>query len=211
MKRSSSPSRKVGKGAKTDAPRGKNPRGRAKRLRKVVTPEIREQIGRRFLEGQSLRQIGAALGLAAQTVDYWIQRELKPLWKADLADLADQEMGRVRHLQRVAWERFAASQQPRTREQLREQLAEGGVDLKLIERVKTSSSTPGEACWLEVIQWCHDWLARVGGLYQRQEERRTEAPLPVVLIEIETHEQGQRVLAYEDWQRRAANGVAAAN
>lgn len=169
-----------------------------------------EDIRRRILEGQTYLGIAKAHGIDESTVRGHFERTIRPQWAAEIADRLAAEVAKVEYLEQVAWERFHASCEPTTTEQLKHELlhAKGRKPCeRLVERAVKTVTTSGVPAWLEIVKWCREWFARVGGWYQTRDEgtaaNKVEV-LPVVLVRIESREEARKAISFQELQERAA-------
>jgi hypothetical protein len=134
------------------AKRPKRKPGRPKARDLAVTPEILERITHGWLEGRTQRP-------------HHLRNHIRPLWQREIVVDVKEVLARVEHLYAVAWAKFHESQQPERREVVEHALTERSTDLQLVRSVTTQVERTGEVCWADVIKWCIDFAARVGGLY----------------------------------------------
>lgn len=162
----------------TEKPTGRKP-GRQKR---VVTPEMVERIGELWLTGHSLRVIGGILNIHYKTVEYHLDRTVKPLWEQGINRRKAFELARIDQIERIAWRKFRQSGRPQTKHSVKKQLRCAGADSKLaakagkaaekameklavVEKTRETSTRPGEACWLAVVQWAVEQRCKIEGYY----------------------------------------------
>lgn len=185
-------------------------RGRPKAGQAPIRPEDHAELAEMWLTGHGYTEMAGRFGVHTSTIEHHINQTVRPAFKTDLAERLGEEIAKVEVLERVAWKCFRASQEPESRRQVKRQLAEAakdaGADMQIVEMVSHEITRTGNAAYLQVIQWCREWFAKVGGWYQARDEgpagTRVEV-LPVVLIEVTTQEQAQQVLGFEEWQRRS--------
>ena len=139
--------------------------GRPPRGTPAVTPLTLATIARLHLRGKSSREIGVAVGLDNTTVCYHLHKTIIPGWEKERKEALGTELAKVRHLEAVAWDCFEKALKPETRRQIEKALVEGGTDLAVVKRVLTRTDQRGQNAWLQVVQWCIDWRAKVFGSY----------------------------------------------
>jgi len=147
---------------KAPAPRGA---GKPRPSERPVTPEKLEAIADMFLEGVPISRIAERIGVRRQTIQYHLDASIRPLWQESMRSTLADDLAKVGHLERIAWDRFRASQQPETRRQIKKALLDEGADPQTIEKVITKITKTGEVAWLQVVQWCIEHRARVHGHY----------------------------------------------
>jgi predicted transcriptional regulator len=150
--------------SKKKSPAKRGP-GKPRPSERPVTPEKLEEIADKFLEGVPLTQIAEAIGVTRQTIQYHIDATIRPIWQERMRSTLADDLAKVSHLERVAWERFRVSQRPETRRQVKKALVAEGADPQVVERVLTTVTKNGEAVWLQIVQWCIEHRARVHGHY----------------------------------------------
>jgi DNA-binding transcriptional ArsR family regulator len=139
--------------------------GKPKKSERVVSPAVLEEIGDLFLEGVPISQIAKRFEVDPSTIRHHLDTSIRPVWQESMrATLAD-DLAKVGHIERIAWERFHASQQPETRRQIKRALVEEGADPQIVEKVVTKITKTGEVAWIHVLQWCIEHRARVHGHY----------------------------------------------
>ena len=158
-----SPSKKA-----TTEPASGRGRGRPLGGDTVSTPAVLERIATLKLQGQSTRQIAEALGTTERTVARDLKLHIWPVWREQMGSDLAFEMAKVDHLERVAWECFYADKPAETRRELEESLRDEDdpPSLKLTRRMLKTISRPGAVAWLDVVQWCIDYRAKVAGHYR---------------------------------------------
>lgn len=163
------------KKSSTEKPTGRKP-GRQKT---VVTPEMVERIGELWLTGHSLRVIGGLLNIHYKTVEYHLDRTVKPLWEQGINRRKAFELARIDQIERIAWRKFRQSGRPQTKQSIKKQLRRAGADSKLaakaadkaveklavVEKTRETSTRTGESCWLAVIQWAVEQRCKIEGYY----------------------------------------------
>jgi len=136
-----------------------------------------------YCEGLTQSEIAQALGLTQQQISYDI-KALIARWQASAKALIDelkaQELLRINHLERVAWQCFEASKGPLEirieRVQSAARLASRGKrggrgsesPAKLIPtflETRTEPGGPGDMQWLRLVQWCISERCKILGLY----------------------------------------------
>ncbi len=151
--------------------RKKQPRrrpGRPKRGQEIITPAVLERIAELWLEGVSPRKIGEAVGADRMSVLHHLERSIRPLWHEQMRSMLDVDLAKVALLEKVAWERFHAKAPAESIEQIEKTLTAGKSGrsrLKITKQAVRSITRTGDSAWLQVIQWCLDFRARIHGHY----------------------------------------------
>jgi IS30 family transposase len=148
-------------------------RGKKRQPSRKVTPEVRDKIEEALLKGRPLREIARNLGLAESTIRYHQEHTIEPAWRERSEERRHAEIAKVDLLERIAWERFEKSTRPETRRQIKQAMIDEGADPQIIERVLTTTTRVGEACWVSVIEWCIDWRARLHGGYSPEKHEHS--------------------------------------
>ncbi len=78
--------------------------------KKVVTPEVLETIAKGFLCGKTLREIGREVGINHNTVDYHLEKTIRPVWREHIRDDLKEDLAKVALIEREAWKRYRVSQ-----------------------------------------------------------------------------------------------------
>jgi hypothetical protein len=137
-----------------------------------VTPAIVRKIGAWWLEGKLPCQIARRLDLSESTVRNVINSTLKPLWESEVKADKAVILAKVAHMEQVAWERFRSKAPAETREQVKKELlgsrGKDGKSRPLVEQAINTIRRPGQVAWMQVVQWCQDFRAKVLGLYAAQ-------------------------------------------
>jgi predicted transcriptional regulator len=139
--------------------------GKPRPSERPVTPEKLEQIADMFLEGTPITRIAEAIGVTRQTIQYHLDATIRPIWQEKMRSTLADDLAKVGHIERIAWERFHVSQQPETRRQVKKALVDEGADPQVVEKVITKITKTGEVAWLQVAQWCIEHRAKVHGHY----------------------------------------------
>ena len=140
------------------------------------------EVAKWYCEGLTQAEIGQRLALSQQQISYDI-RAIIARWQATTKGLLDelkaQELARINHLERVAWESFEASKEPGTveiervtRAAIQAKSGRGGrgqdSPIKLVPAFVETRTTPqgaGDPAWLRLVQWCISERAKILGLY----------------------------------------------
>lgn len=149
--------------------------GRPRKKARIITLEKRELAADLILKGRPLREIAKLLDVDESTVRYHLEHWIEPAWRENSRERRDREMAKVDLLERTAWLCFEKSQKPQTRRQIKQALTEAGGDPQIIERVLTKTTRVGEATWVDVIQWCIDWRAKMHGSYAAEKHEHAMA------------------------------------
>lgn len=184
---------------------------RPARAKKVVSPLQSRQIEKMWLMGYFPTHIAHRLGLQPVQVNSHLASSIRPRLAAERLHDLDVEYAKVALLEQVAWKCLHASRKPRTQEDLKFELThvEGHdkPDEKLLERAVKTVTSPGLAAWAQIIVWCREWHAKVGGYYQKPGDESGGADakrLPLVLVEINTREEAQEWIGMQELRERVA-------
>lgn len=128
----------------------------------IVTPEVLERIGDLYLRGGTLRNIAEAVDVSKRTIEHHLEHSIKPLWQSELIVNAREQLARVEYLYRIAWERFESSSTKNPQDELAMVPFMG-----IFDKLKRH----GEVQWLDVVKWCIDYTAKIGGLYAAKRVR----------------------------------------
>ncbi len=185
--------------------------------KRLVTPEMVERIARLWFQGWTHREIGRAVGgISGATVEYHLDKTIKPMWAAGAALDVQTELAKVAYLERIAWQKFWQSSNPEIRKKIakrachsrdkqpvKDELEAAGVPLELIERSVTKITKVGEPAWLEIVKWCCDYRAKIGGLYAAQRhEISTQTDIRVAGMRPEEFDQETFVLLLQRIEER---------
>ncbi len=139
--------------------------GRPKRSEPVVTPAMILGIAEYWLKGWGTIRIGQEYGIDPTTVRHHLDKTVRPQWHEEMRSRLAEDMAKVDLVERTAWERFHAAEPGETREVVEKALLEGGSKPQIIKQVKSAVTKTGEVAWIQVIQWCLDFRARIHAHY----------------------------------------------
>jgi len=145
-------------------PRKRRP-GRPPAGQRLIGPGELHRVAKLWGEGHPVLAIAEELGVSEGTIRGHIARHVLPAWREDLQTAKREQLAKLGHIERVAWAKFHESEGPQTRDQIKRALSEKGVGLVEVERVATTISRTGEATWLSVVQWVHEQVCKIHGLY----------------------------------------------
>ncbi len=152
-----------------EKPKSTRKPGRPKRGREVCTPHMIQQIGNMWLQGVSMTKIGHELGIDRKTVAHHLNTTIRPQWREDSRSRLHEDLAKVGLIERTAWERFESQTPAETVEDvekgLRESKKTGRVSLRIIKQASKSVKRPGQTAWLQVIQWCIEFRAKIHAHY----------------------------------------------
>jgi hypothetical protein len=134
----------------------------------VVTPEVLSEIGRKWLQGRATVAIAKEVGVSESTIRYHIQTHLKPQWHEEMRSTLDIDLAKVSLIEKIAWERFYSAAPGETAEQIEKALTEdkrGRCRLRIVKQAVKSITRTGDAAWLQIIQWCLDFRAKIHAHY----------------------------------------------
>jgi hypothetical protein len=120
------------------------------------------------LKGVPNTLIAKAIGIDESTVRHHLNTTIRPQWQEQSRSRLHEDLAKVALIERTAWERFESDASAETVEQIEKGLREskaGRVGLKIIRQATRSVKRPGEAAWLQVIQWCIEFRAKVFAHY----------------------------------------------
>jgi len=132
---------------------------------------VLQQIAKLWLEGRSLRAIGAIVGMAHTTVAGHLQRTIRPAWQEELVSSRATTLAKIAHIESTAWDRY-----------------EGELG---------SESPDGQSMTaaMKTIQWCVEQVARIDGHYASLRVKREEAGVRIAgLPQHELHNEFRRRL-----------------
>ncbi|HVX16232.1 MAG TPA: hypothetical protein VHC22_33910 [Pirellulales bacterium] len=165
-----------------------------------MTPEVIELIRRRWLEGQSEREIGLEIGLAQSTVQHHLNHTIKPLIRNQIQWDTGKQIDRAEHVIRLAFEGFHRSARSATKKRGKYQTVEAlkkkikgraPKGMKLVEETLETIDRDGDRGWLELVLSAMDFMAKVKGGY---------APRRINMqVETEMRVAGQTPAQIEDW------------
>ena len=147
-----------------DSKRHRRP-GKPRRGETVVTPAVLERIASMWLQGVSEAKTAAALGVSRATIRHHLDAKIIPLWRERMRSQLDVDLAKVHLIEQTAWERFDSAEPSETRESVEKALLDGGREPRLVRQAVQKVTRVGELGWLQVIQWCLDFRARVHGYY----------------------------------------------
>ncbi|WP_321377070.1 helix-turn-helix domain-containing protein [Trichococcus shcherbakoviae] len=165
--------------------------GRPAKGFRTLGPEQIVEIERLYLQNRPIREIADRFGVAKGAIDYHLRKTIRPkLWERAEVN-REVEYAKVDLLEKIAWERFEESKSPQRKVQIEKKSLQGlpdstspndavkaadierdaikaGVDPRVVKRVLTRVGRTGETSWLQIVQWCIDWRARIRGDYAAQ-------------------------------------------
>ncbi|MCP4535796.1 MAG: hypothetical protein GY832_01455 [Chloroflexi bacterium] len=143
----------------------KNPRGRMKKGRSPITPGVLAKIASMYLKGATKMDIAREVGVDRKTVTKHLEERVKPAWKEEQIVSVTEDLARISMIERMAWDRFEKSCSPQTKKVIKQALVDGVGKLRIVEKILSQAKTTGETHWVNVIQWCIEFRAKVGGYY----------------------------------------------
>lgn len=200
--------------AATDGPsRPKRSRGHPRAGQSPITPEVLEQIAELHLRCRSNREIANTVGVHYLTVGKHIRESVRPAWReAMVADLST-ELAKVKHLEKVAWECFYGHEPAETRREVEESLmnatSKTPAAMAMTRRVLRTITRPGAVAYLDVVQWCIDYRAKVAGHYRPDPAARypaTEFRVAGATLDEVDQEMVDRLLILVE-QRKRVRGI----
>ena len=152
-----------------------------------MTLAMIEQVSDWFCEGVRQVVIAERLGIAPSTVRYHLDKTIRPAWKARLAQGMEDSVVKLEHVERLCFERFAASvcktkemktkavvdqaehaadkkgldQEERTT--MRRVMTQAGVPPQVAERVVTTKWLLGQQAWLKLVCEIEEHKAKLFG------------------------------------------------
>jgi hypothetical protein len=141
----------------------------------VLSLDNLAEIERLYLQGKPVNAIAVQFGVYKRAIQQHIERHARPRWMERMASTADEEFAKVDLLYRIAWERFQESQKPQQTITVEQQAIKSGADPQVVKRSLTRASKTGEVCWLQVVQWCLDYKAKVNGTYAAEKHKHEHA------------------------------------
>jgi hypothetical protein len=131
----------------------------------TLTPGDLLEIERMYLQGVSASIIAERFGVSHPTILHQINKKIRPLWQERMVHIAEEEHAKVDLLYQIAWERFQESKKPGETVHIEMEAVKAGADPQVVKRALTRVGKTGEVCWLQVIEWCLDWKAKVNDSY----------------------------------------------
>ena len=131
----------------------------------MVTPEVRELIAKRWLQGRTASAIGREIGIDEKAVRYHMETFIRPLWHEKLVAMKGQELAKIDLLESTAWDRFLDAAPGEIVENIERALTEDGNRLRVIKKVMRQVTKVGDSAWLDLVKWCIDWRSKVFGYY----------------------------------------------
>ena len=138
-----------------------------------MTPLMLERIEQCLLEGMSQRATAKKCAISESAVRYHLENTLRPRWHAAAVSTFHADLAKVAMMERVAWERFHSRDPGETRKAIEKALVGKVGKLRVVKEAVRTVSRTGSTAWLEVVQWCIDFRARVFG-YQAAQEHRVQ-------------------------------------
>jgi hypothetical protein len=118
-----------------------------------------------WLQGVGESKIAERLGISRATVRYHLDRTIFPLWQNTMRSKLKEDLAKVALIERTAWERFHSAEPGETREHVEKALLEGGRKPRIVKQAVSKVTRTGEIAWIQVVQWCLEFRARVHGHY----------------------------------------------
>ena len=184
-------------------PESKRKRGRPKRSKPAVTPEVLEQVGELWATGCGVCEIGRKLGLDHKTVTYHLDQTLKPTWEKELGRKMSEEIFKIDMIEKICWRKFQESENPVRKSTMKKQLVDEGGELQIVEKLISKQNRTAEIGWLGPIQWCIEQRSKLLG-YGDKSQSHTDV-IPTVVVEVETREEATEYLRWRDIQSQLSN------
>ncbi len=178
------------------------PKGKA-----AMGPEELEKLSRLYLRGFSLTNLAKIFGVSDTTISHHLD-QFRVRWRDSQKGLLEEELAKVRELERVAWECFELSKEPEIRRvvkrttnaKLKNELKRKGADAELVEQSITRTTRIGSTAYLQIIQWCIEYRAKVMGYFRDQGSEMGDLAPKVVFVEIEDREEVEQFTTMERLQ-----------
>ena len=139
--------------------------GRPKSGEQPVTPAVLRRIGILWIEGWSKWEIAKEIGVNESTVRHHLNNTICPNWHEDMRSRLAEDLAKVAHVERTAWERFHAATPGETQEVVEKALLDGGSKPRIVKQAVKTVTKTGEVAWIQVIQWCLEFRARIHAHY----------------------------------------------
>lgn len=152
----------------------KRPQGKPRRPDRPVTPEALETIEEMHLKGRSLREIAEVIGVSINSVHHHLEHTIRPKWRAASVGRLETELAKIALIEKIGFERFQKSTEPKTRRQIERALRKGGAKPQIVKRVLERTTRTGEACWIELAKWCVEQRAKIFGHYAPEKHQIVE-------------------------------------
>jgi len=146
-------------------PTSTNPRGRSKGGKSPVTRGVLAKIASMYLKCESKLSIARETGLDYKTVTKHLEERVKPAWKKEQIVSSTEDLARVSMVERLAWRKFKESCSPQAKKVIKQALLEDGNKLQIVEKIMSETKVTGEAQWVDIIKWCIEFRAKIGGYY----------------------------------------------
>lgn len=164
--------------AKKKAAAKKNPGGRRRgaplRGERAMTPAMLAKVSAMWLEGVALNRIAQVVKVSEGTVRGYIRDHIRPAWERDLQHDRAMLLAKVAHMEEIAWERFHSKAPAESIRSIKRELVDATEDAIAVEKVCKSEKTrrnifrPGQVAWLQVVQWCLEYRAKLDGMFAPQ-------------------------------------------
>ncbi len=146
--------------------------GKPAAAERAIGPAELAIIAQRHLQHRPIVEIAEELGVVPGTIRHHLEHSIKPSFRHSLMRMAEEEMARIDMVEKIAWERFAASMEPQTKRTIKHGLLDGlkgkPGKIGIVERAMTKIKTNGDIGWINVIQWCVEERCKIKGHYASQ-------------------------------------------
>lgn len=204
--------------------------GRPPKSEPVVTLAVLARIEDLHLRGFSLRDIAALVKVDPALVARKIDGELRARWKEAGVTRLEDDLARVAMLERVAWQAWEDSQKPEVRKTAKYELPQpfddpvpkrkkaaakkstkeavaatlkaGGVNVELVERTISTITKVGAVAYLDIIKWCIEFRAKLGGYFEKDTAGATGQLIKVMEVVVDTPDQIKKMMEFEEYERR---------
>ena len=124
-----------------------------------------DRIGTLWLQNVPTTVIAKEIGVDEKAIRYHLENTIRPMWHDDMRSRLTEDLAKVALIERIAWERFESNAPGETTEQIEKALVGGKGRLRLVKQAVRSVTRTGEMGWLQIIQWCLDFRARIHAHY----------------------------------------------
>lgn len=197
--------------------------GKPRTGKEALTPQKLLKLGKLFLRGMTVRELATVFNCSATTIQHHVD-SLRIEWKESQKGLLEQELAKVQELERVAWECFeeskserrvtikrergmsAADMDPKTTKGKKNHLVQKGAPLEVVEKAITKITRTGSPAYLQIVQWCLEYRAKVMGFFRDQGSQDMDEDAPsLVFIELESREDLEQFQTMARFQKQIGN------
>lgn len=156
----------------------KNPGGRRRgaplREARAMTPAVLAKVSSMWLEGVAVTKIAEAVKVSEGTVRGYIRDHIRPAWERDLQHDRAMLLAKVAHMEEIAWKKFHSKAPAESIRSVKRELVDETDEKATVDKVLKHEDTrrnifrPGQVAWLQVVQWCLEYRAKIDGMFAPQ-------------------------------------------